>query len=86
MDGDRVEDVRFERKGCAISMASALAHDRSHQGQRRADIDKLPYGVGSLLTEQERGALPRSRQPGRYLGACVNFPRAREVRQPVPTR
>ena len=52
IDGDRVEDVRFEGKGCAISTASASMMTEAIKGKDRAAIDELFTKVHTLLTEQ----------------------------------
>jgi nitrogen fixation NifU-like protein len=52
MDGDRVEDVRFEGKGCAISTASASLMTEAIKGKRLPEISKLFHEVHALLTEQ----------------------------------
>jgi nitrogen fixation NifU-like protein len=53
MNGDRVEDVRFEGKGCAISTASASLMTEAIKGKDRAAIDELFTRVHALLTEQD---------------------------------
>jgi nitrogen fixation NifU-like protein len=58
MNGDRVEDVRFEGKGCAISTASASMMTEAIKGKSRADIDKLFNEVHTLLTEQDAVPAP----------------------------
>ena len=52
MSGDRVEDIRFEGKGCAISTASASLMTEAIKGKRKADIGTLFGKVHSLLTQQ----------------------------------
>jgi nitrogen fixation protein NifU and related proteins len=52
MNGDRVEDVRFEGKGCAISTASASLMTEAIKGKDRATIEDLFTRVHTLLTEQ----------------------------------
>jgi len=52
MSGDRVEDIRFEGKGCAISTASASLMTEAIKGRRKADIGTLFDKVHSLLTQQ----------------------------------
>jgi nitrogen fixation protein NifU and related proteins len=56
LDGDRVEDLRFEGKGCAISTASASLMTEAVKGKDRAAIGALFAKVHTLLTQQE--ALP----------------------------
>ena len=58
MNGDRVEDVRFEGKGCAISTASASLMTEAIKGKDLAAIDELFTKVHTLLTEQS--AVPSS--------------------------
>ncbi len=52
MNGDRVEDVRFEGKGCAISTASASLMTEAIKGKDRTAIDELFTKVHTLLTDQ----------------------------------
>jgi nitrogen fixation protein NifU and related proteins len=52
MNGDRVEDIRFEGKGCAISTASASMMTEAIKGKRTQDISTLFEKVHSLLTQQ----------------------------------
>ena len=56
--GDRVEDVRFEGKGCAISTASASLMTEAIKGKDRAAIDELFHKVHTLLTEQSAVSSP----------------------------
>jgi nitrogen fixation protein NifU and related proteins len=58
MDGDRVEDVRFEGKGCAISTASASMMTEAIKGKDKADIGALFEKIHSLLTRQDAVADP----------------------------
>ena len=53
MDGDRVEDIRFEGKGCAISTASASLRTEAIKGKDKTQISGLFNKVHSLLTTQE---------------------------------
>jgi nitrogen fixation NifU-like protein len=53
MDGDRVDDIRFEGKGCAISTASASMMTEAIKGKDKADIGVLFEKVHSLLTRQD---------------------------------
>ena len=41
LEGDRVADLRFEGKGCAISVASASLMCEAVKGKRRAEIAHL---------------------------------------------
>lgn len=51
MNGDRIEDVRFEGKGCAISTASASLMTEAVKGKDRATVGKLFQDVHTLLTQ-----------------------------------
>jgi nitrogen fixation NifU-like protein len=53
MNGDRVEDLRFEGKGCAISTASASLMTEAVKGKDRAAIGALFEKVHHLLTQQD---------------------------------
>ena len=52
LDGDKIEDIRFEGKGCAISTASASLMTEAIKGKDRAAVDELFHKVHTLLTEQ----------------------------------
>jgi nitrogen fixation NifU-like protein len=58
MDGSRVEDIRFEGKGCAISTASASMMTEAIKGKDKADIGDLFGKIHSLLTQQDAVADP----------------------------
>jgi nitrogen fixation protein NifU and related proteins len=58
MDGNRVEDIRFEGKGCAISTASASMMTEAIKGKDKADIGDLFGKIHSLLTLQDAVADP----------------------------
>jgi len=53
MDGNRVEDLRFEGKGCAISTASASLMTEAVKGKDKAAIGQLFEKVHTLLTQQD---------------------------------
>lgn len=53
MDGDRVEDIRFEGKGCAISTASASLMTEAIKGKDKTQISGLFNKVHALLTRQD---------------------------------
>jgi nitrogen fixation NifU-like protein len=56
LDGERIEDIRFEGKGCAISTASASLMTEAVKGKERAAVRVLFDKVHSLLTRA--GAAP----------------------------
>lgn len=58
MQGDRVEDVRFEGKGCAISTASASLMTEAIKGKDKASIGELFTRIHTLLTDQNAVASP----------------------------
>ena len=53
MNGARIEDIRFEGKGCAISTASASLMTEAVKGRDRADVRELFDKVHALLTKPE---------------------------------
>jgi nitrogen fixation NifU-like protein len=53
MSGDRIDDVRFEGKGCAISTASASLMTEAVKGKDRAAVADLFSKVHMLLTQQD---------------------------------
>ncbi len=53
MDGERIADVRFEGKGCAISTASASLMTEAVRGKDRAAVRELFDKVHALLTQQD---------------------------------
>jgi nitrogen fixation NifU-like protein len=50
---NRIEDIRFEGKGCAISTASASLMTEAVRGKDRASVADLYGKVHALLTEQD---------------------------------
>ena len=50
VDGDRVEDVRFEGSGCAISTASASLMTEAIKGHTVEEAERLFHGFHELLT------------------------------------
>ena len=53
MDGERVADIRFEGKGCAISTASASLMTEAVKGKDRTAIRALFDKVHALLTRAD---------------------------------
>jgi len=51
MAGDRIDDIRFEGQGCAISTASASLMTEAVKGQTRAQALALFDRVHNLLTD-----------------------------------
>jgi len=50
-DGDRISDIRFEGKGCAISTASASLMTEAVKGKSRAEAAQMFERVHALLTD-----------------------------------
>jgi nitrogen fixation protein NifU and related proteins len=53
LDGERIEDIRFEGKGCAISTASASLMTEAVKGKDRAAVAALFEKVHALLTQPQ---------------------------------
>jgi nitrogen fixation protein NifU and related proteins len=53
LNGERVEDIRFEGKGCAISTASASLMTEAVKGKDRAAVRDLFEQVHALLTRAD---------------------------------
>jgi len=53
MNGERIEDIRFEGRGCAISTASASLMTEAVKGRDRAAVRELFDKVHSLLTQPD---------------------------------
>ncbi|HEV7139273.1 MAG TPA: SUF system NifU family Fe-S cluster assembly protein [Steroidobacteraceae bacterium] len=53
---NRIEDVRFEGKGCAISTASASMMTEAVKGKDRATVRSLYGRIHALLTRQDAEA------------------------------
>lgn len=58
LDGDVVRDLRFDGKGCAISVASASLMSEAVKGKRRAEVAHLFEQVHDLLTLQDAPSPP----------------------------
>jgi nitrogen fixation NifU-like protein len=53
LNGDQIEDVHFEGKGCAISTASASLMTEAVKGKSRAAVEQMFARVHTLLTSQD---------------------------------
>ncbi|MGH8139299.1 MAG: Fe-S cluster assembly sulfur transfer protein SufU [Steroidobacteraceae bacterium] len=53
MRGERIDDVRFEGKGCAISTASASLMTEAVKGKDKAVVGELYGKIHALLTQQD---------------------------------
>jgi len=71
-DGGRVDEVRFEGSGCAISTASASMMTEAVRGKTRAEIEALYERFHDVVT----GAVPADESLGELaaLGGVQQFP------------
>jgi nitrogen fixation NifU-like protein len=53
LDGERLREVKFEGKGCAISMASASLLTEAVRGKSRNEVRQLFDAVHALLTRHD---------------------------------
>ena len=56
MNGERIEDIRFEGRGCAISTASASLMTETVKGKERAEVRRLFDKMHALLTQEDSAA------------------------------
>ena len=59
LDGDRIADLSFEGRGCAISVASASLMSEALKGKTVAEANELFEEIHALLTRQDATAGPR---------------------------
>ena len=71
LSGDRLADLRFEGKGCAISVASASLMTEALKGRTRAEAKRLFDEVHDLLTRHDF-------TPGMELGKLAALSGVRE--------
>lgn len=74
MDGDRIDDIRFECSGCAISTASASLMTEAIRGKTVSEVDSLFEGFHELLT----GDPSVTAKAGAELGKLAVFSGVRE--------
>jgi nitrogen fixation NifU-like protein len=74
--GDRVEDLRFEGQGCAISTASASLMTEAVKGRSRTEIARLYQDVHTLLTAHGADAGRAAPELGKLmaLAGVAEFP------------
>jgi nitrogen fixation NifU-like protein len=73
LEGDRIQDLRFEGKGCAISTASASLMTEAVKGKSRAAVEEIYQRVHELLTKHDA---PPSQDLGKLaaLSGVREFP------------
>jgi nitrogen fixation NifU-like protein len=71
-DGDRIADIRFEGKGCAISTASASLMTEAVKGKDKAAIRELYDRIHAVLTQ------PDAAPPDASLGKLAALAGVRE--------
>ncbi len=74
LDGDRVADIRFEGKGCAISTASASLMTEAVKGKDRVAIQQLYERIHTLLTQPHVAASDASLGKLAALAGVSEFP------------
>ena len=71
LEGERLREVKFEGKGCAISIASASLLTEAVKGKSRSEVRQLFDTVHALLTRQDA-------QPDASLGKLTALSGVRE--------
>ena len=76
LDADnRVADIKFEGKGCAISQASASMMVDMLKGRSHADAEKLMTGFRHLVKGEDASDLPEDdRERLEVMGGISEFP------------
>ena len=74
LDGDRIQDVKFNGHGCAISVASASLLTEAVKGKRRADVKTLFDDVHALLTQHDAKIDPAKLGKLAALSGVREFP------------
>ena len=78
---DKIEDIRFEGQGCAISTASASLMTEAVKGKTRGEALGLFDRIHRLLTDD--AAEPDGSWQARRTVGRARVSRARQVREPV---
>jgi nitrogen fixation protein NifU and related proteins len=73
LNGEQIEDIRFEGSGCAISTASASLMTEAVKGKDRALVRQLFERVHALLTQPEAAPDPSLGKLA-ALGGVREFP------------
>ena len=74
-DDNRVSDIKFEGKGCAISQASASMMTDMLKGRTAAEADRLMTGFLHLVKGEDASDLPEDdRERLEVMGGISAFP------------
>jgi nitrogen fixation protein NifU and related proteins len=74
-EDDRVADIKFEGKGCAISQASASMMTDMLKGRTAAQADRLMQGFLHLVKGEDASDLPEDdRERLEVMGGISQFP------------
>lgn len=68
LDGDRIEDVRFDARGCAISVASASMMTEILKGQTLKDAEAAFERFNTQLTAKELPTLAEDDELSALMG------------------
>lgn len=71
--GDRIEEVRFEGEGCAISTAAASLMTEAVKGRSLPEVERLHAGFQGLVTGRPSAA-PADLGALEALGGVAEFP------------
>ena len=72
--GDKIDDVKFEGSGCAISVASASMMTEAVRGKSLTDFNALHTQVHELLTQHDSSIDPMSLGKLGALSGVREFP------------
>lgn len=68
LDGDRIDDVRFDARGCAISVASASMMTEMLKGKTREDAEAAFERFNTQLTAKETPELSEDDELSALMG------------------
>ncbi len=74
LNGDRIDDVKFDGSGCAISVASASLMTEAVRGKSLAEFEALHGKVHELLTQHDSSIDPMSLGKLGALSGVREFP------------
>ena len=73
LDGDRVKDIGFQGKGCAISTASASMMTELLKGKNRKQIEEIFQKFHTMITSDPATAAAQAAELGKlgvFSGVC----------------